>query len=163
AGMMLELAAEYPEYRENAARVELVETTSSAYYGAGYQDVQNRVPKIDNTVRDLGWKPQVNMEDALRGIFDAYRTHVAEARELVARTSALEHSGIRTLLYGTLLPGPDIGRSCADTLRGVRDAGFEVGIHSYDHVLWQDNVAAEDRAWTQAEMSKAVERFNEIF
>jgi nucleoside-diphosphate-sugar epimerase len=84
AGMMLELAAEYPEYRENAARVELVETTSSAYYGAGYQDVQNRVPKIDNTMRDLGWKPQVNMEDALRGIFDAYRTHVAEARELVA-------------------------------------------------------------------------------
>ncbi len=84
AGMMLKLAAEYPEYRENAARVELVETTASAYYGAGYQDVQNRVPKIDNTMRDLGWKPQVNMEDALRGIFDAYRTHVAEARELVA-------------------------------------------------------------------------------
>jgi len=83
--------------------------------------------------------------------------------EKVSRTSAVEHYGIRTLLYGTLLPGPDIGRSCADTLRGVRDAGFEVGIHSYDHVLWQDNVAAEDRAWTRAEMSKAVERFNEIF
>jgi len=84
AGMMLELAAGYPEYRENAARVQLVETTSSAYYGPGYQDVQSRVPKIDNTMRDLGWKPQVNMSDALRGIFDAYRTHVAEARELVA-------------------------------------------------------------------------------
>ena len=83
--------------------------------------------------------------------------------EKVSRTSAVEHYGIRTLLYGTLLPGPDIGRSCADTLRGVRDAGFEVGIHSWDHVLWQDHVAAEDRAWTRAEMSKAVERFDEIF
>jgi nucleoside-diphosphate-sugar epimerase len=83
AGMMLKLASEYPEYRENAAKVELVETTSSAYYGAGYQDVQNRVPKIENTMRDLGWKPQVNLQDALRGIFDAYRTHVPEARELV--------------------------------------------------------------------------------
>ena len=82
--MMLDLAAGYPEYRENASRVRLVETTSSAYYGPGYQDVQSRVPKIDNTMRDLGWKPQVNMSDALRGIFDAYRTHVAEARELVA-------------------------------------------------------------------------------
>ena len=82
--VMLELAAGYPEYRENAARVRLVETTSSAYYGPGYQDVQSRVPKIDNTMRDLGWKPQVNVSDALRGIFDAYRTHVAEARELVA-------------------------------------------------------------------------------
>jgi undecaprenyl phosphate-alpha-L-ara4FN deformylase len=83
--------------------------------------------------------------------------------EKVSRTSAVEHYGIRTLLYGTLLPGPDIGRSCANTLRGVRDAGFEVGIHSYDHVLWQDHVAARDRDWTRAEMSKAVERFNEIF
>ena len=28
----------------------------------------------------------------------------------VSRTSVLEHYGLRTLLYGTLLPGPDIGR-----------------------------------------------------
>src|SRR6188472_4706783 len=47
----------------------------------------------------------------------------------VGRTSVVEHYGIRTLLYGTLLPGPDIGRRCAQTLRRVRDAGFEVGIH----------------------------------
>jgi peptidoglycan/xylan/chitin deacetylase (PgdA/CDA1 family) len=81
----------------------------------------------------------------------------------VTRTSAVEHYGIRTLLYGTLLPGPDIGRLCADTLRSVRDAGFEVGIHSYDHVLWQDNASARDQAWTRAELSKAIWRFNEIF
>jgi undecaprenyl phosphate-alpha-L-ara4FN deformylase len=81
----------------------------------------------------------------------------------VSRTSTLEHYGLRTLLSGTLLPGPDIGRSCADVLRGVRDAGFEVGVHCYDHVLWQDNVATRDRAWTRAEMSRAVERFDEIF
>jgi len=30
----------------------------------------------------------------------------------VSRTSVLEHYGLRTLLYGTLLPGPDIGRRC---------------------------------------------------
>jgi peptidoglycan/xylan/chitin deacetylase (PgdA/CDA1 family) len=81
----------------------------------------------------------------------------------VTRTSAVAHYGIRTLLYGTLLPGPDIGRLCADTLRSVREAGFEVGIHSYDHVLWQDNVASRDQAWTRAELSKGIERFNEIF
>ncbi|TAK66152.1 MAG: 4-deoxy-4-formamido-L-arabinose-phosphoundecaprenol deformylase, partial [Betaproteobacteria bacterium] len=28
----------------------------------------------------------------------------------VSRTSVLEHYGIKTLLYGTLLPGPDIGK-----------------------------------------------------
>ena len=47
--MMLALAAEYDEYRENAAKVKLIPATSEAYYGNGYQDVQNRVPKIENT------------------------------------------------------------------------------------------------------------------
>jgi nucleoside-diphosphate-sugar epimerase len=58
-------------------------TTADKYYGKGYQDVQNRVPKITNTMNDLGWKPRVNMQQALKNIFDAYRGHVAEARHLV--------------------------------------------------------------------------------
>lgn len=80
---MLELAAEYPEYRDNAAKVKLIETTSLDYYGKGYQDVQQRVPKIANTCADLDWQPTVKMDDALRRIFEAYRTHVAEAGYLV--------------------------------------------------------------------------------
>ncbi|MCS6765617.1 MAG: bifunctional UDP-4-keto-pentose/UDP-xylose synthase [Candidatus Protistobacter heckmanni] len=85
ANMMLKLAAEYAEYRDSAGQVKLVETTSGAYYGKGYQDVQNRVPKIDNTVEELGWKPVATMDQALRKIFEAYRDHVAEARSLVDR------------------------------------------------------------------------------
>jgi nucleoside-diphosphate-sugar epimerase len=83
AGMMLDLAAEYPEYRDTAKRVKIVETSSGAYYGAGYQDVQNRVPKIENTKHDLDWAPGVTMADALRHIFDAYRGQVAVAQALV--------------------------------------------------------------------------------
>ena len=81
----------------------------------------------------------------------------------VSRTSVVEHYGIKTLMYGTLLPGPDIGRACADLLRSVRDAGFEVGIHTWDHIRWQDHVAGKDAAWTAAEMQKSVQRFEEIF
>ncbi|MFO1319976.1 MAG: bifunctional UDP-4-keto-pentose/UDP-xylose synthase [Burkholderiales bacterium] len=83
ATMMVDLALTYPEYRETASRVKLVETTSSTYYGAGYQDVQHRMPKIQNTCDDLGWSPKVEMAQALRYIYDAYRTHVAEARGLM--------------------------------------------------------------------------------
>jgi len=63
--------------------VRLVKTTAAQYYGKGYQDVQNRVPKISQSTNDLGWRPRVNMREALKRIFDAYRTHVAEARRLV--------------------------------------------------------------------------------
>lgn len=81
----------------------------------------------------------------------------------VSRTSVVEHYGIRTLLYGTLLPGPDIGRECARELRAVRDAGYEVGIHCWDHVRWQDFVRRRDAEWTRREMQRAVERFAEVF
>lgn len=83
ATMMLEVAKEYPEYSENAKKVKMEDTTSGEYYGKGYQDVQSRMPKIDNTVRDLDWAPEVPMQDALRQIFEAYRETVADARKLV--------------------------------------------------------------------------------
>jgi nucleoside-diphosphate-sugar epimerase len=82
ATMMLDLAAEYPEYRDTARQVKLVDTSSGAYYGVGYQDVQNRVPKIENTESELGWQPQVSMQDALRKIFDSYKDKLGDAKQL---------------------------------------------------------------------------------
>ena len=58
----------------------------------------------------------------------------------VSRTSVVKLYGIRTLLNGTLLPAPHIGRRNATTMRLVRDSGFEVGIHCYNHYRWQDHV-----------------------
>jgi nucleoside-diphosphate-sugar epimerase len=84
ARMMLDLAAQYPEYRANAARVELVEVSSGEYYGPGYQDVQHRVPAIANTMAELDWAPKVDMATALRHIFDAYRGHLDDARALAS-------------------------------------------------------------------------------
>ena len=81
----------------------------------------------------------------------------------VSRTSVVSHYGVATLLYGTLLPGPDIGRHCAHVMRRVRDEGFEAGIHSYDHVEWQDRAPAAGAAWTDLEMRRACDRFQEIF
>ena len=81
----------------------------------------------------------------------------------VGRTSVLSHYGVRTLLYGTVLPGPDIGRRCADVMRDVKKRGFEVGIHTWDHVRWQDGVATANEDWTRWQMSLAVQRFTEIF
>jgi peptidoglycan/xylan/chitin deacetylase (PgdA/CDA1 family) len=81
----------------------------------------------------------------------------------VKRTSVVRHYGSSTLLYGTLLPGPDIGRLCAGVMRSVKAAGFEAGIHCWDHVRWQDNVAQADADWTEREMRRATDRFQEIF
>ncbi|MBU1833069.1 MAG: bifunctional UDP-4-keto-pentose/UDP-xylose synthase [Gammaproteobacteria bacterium] len=84
ATIMLEIAASIPEYAANAAKVELIDTTSSQYYGSGYQDILSRVPFIDNTCTELDWAPRVNFADSLRAIFEAYRHEVGEAEKLVA-------------------------------------------------------------------------------
>jgi undecaprenyl phosphate-alpha-L-ara4FN deformylase len=81
----------------------------------------------------------------------------------VARTSVLKHYGLKTLLYGVLLPGPDIGRSAGAVMRSVHDAGFEVGLHTFDHVRWQDYVATATQAWTRVEFERGLEAFNRVF
>ncbi|HEY0664662.1 MAG TPA: polysaccharide deacetylase family protein [Gallionella sp.] len=80
-----------------------------------------------------------------------------------SRASLMKHYGFKTLLYGTLLPAPDIGRKCAEIMRNVRDAGFEAGIQGYDHIRWQEHAAHQDAGWTRYELQRAVDRFTEIF
>ena len=81
----------------------------------------------------------------------------------VKRTSVTSHYGLKTLMYGTLLPGPHIGRRCGDIMRQVERAGHEVGIHCYDHIRWQDFVAKKDAQWTRREMERAMHAFAEVF
>jgi len=81
----------------------------------------------------------------------------------VSRTSVLEHYGVKTLMYGVFLPGPDIGRRCADEMRSVEAAGFECGIHTWDHVRWQDNVRSSSLSWTSHIMRCAEDRFRQVF
>jgi peptidoglycan/xylan/chitin deacetylase (PgdA/CDA1 family) len=81
----------------------------------------------------------------------------------VARTSVLKHYGLKTLLYGVLIPGPDIGLKAGDEMRSVHDAGFEVGLHTYDHVRWQDYVAGATADWTRTEFELGLSAFERVF
>jgi nucleoside-diphosphate-sugar epimerase len=83
ASMMLAMALKFPEYRQQACKVNIVEVSSAQYYGTGYQDIQSRVPFIANTCEDLEWAPQVNLESALERIFETYRTEVTAASALL--------------------------------------------------------------------------------
>ena len=71
------------KYKPGADKVELVDVSSGTYYREGYQDIQTRVPWIENTKTDLQWSPRVSLHDALRNIFAAYRHEVGEARALL--------------------------------------------------------------------------------
>jgi undecaprenyl phosphate-alpha-L-ara4FN deformylase len=81
----------------------------------------------------------------------------------VRRTSVASHYGLKTLMYGTLLPGPHIGRRAGHIMREVAAAGHEVGIHCHDHIRWQDFVANKNADWTRREMQRAVDAFQAVF
>ena len=79
------------------------------------------------------------------------------------RTRAPSMYGLRTLLNGTLLPPPIIGKGLPDLLRSVQQAGHEVGIHCWDHVKWHDYLNRFPKQTTFQELEQARMMFEGIF
>ncbi|MGZ5091771.1 MAG: bifunctional UDP-4-keto-pentose/UDP-xylose synthase [Burkholderiales bacterium] len=88
ATMMLRLAAEFPQWRERASGVRVVDVTATSYYGAGYQDMVNRRPEIATTCEDLQWRPTIGMEQTLRGLFEFYGPQLPAAGHLIDESDA---------------------------------------------------------------------------
>jgi nucleoside-diphosphate-sugar epimerase len=82
AEMLVTLAKTYPKYQELARMVKLKSVSAGDYYGKGYQDVMARVPSIENAKQYLGWKPNTDLETALRKTLDYYL--LGPSRELAA-------------------------------------------------------------------------------
>jgi undecaprenyl phosphate-alpha-L-ara4FN deformylase len=95
-----------------------------------------------------------------RAIFRVFRPGFFKK---VQRTNVLELYGLRTLLYGTLLPSPHIGNRNHDVLKAVRDQGFDVGIHAYNHCFWQDHIHDLSEQAIADEFERAQAVFTQIF
>ncbi len=129
-----------------------------------YRGTLQGVPQLVDMLRRHGAAAtflfSLGRDHSGRAISRAFRPGVAKQ---AFRTSLLSHYGLKTLLYGTLLPGPDIGRGCADIMRGVRDAGHEVGVHGWDHAQWLTDADAAGIAWTERQMRQACNQFSNVF
>ena len=79
------------------------------------------------------------------------------------RTRAPSMYGLRTMLYGTLLPPPDIGKQLPGVIFSTKQAGHEVGIHCWDHVKWHDYLPRYPKQAIFRELDQASTVFEEIF
>jgi len=79
------------------------------------------------------------------------------------RTNAPGMYGWRTMLYGTLLPGPQIARAFPDLLRSLEGVGHEVGVHGYDHVYWHDRLNGLPYSAVASELKRGLDVFEAIF
>lgn len=84
------------------------------------------------------------------------------ARKMM-RTRAVSMYGLRTVLSGTVLPARPIALALPRTVESLVDAGFEVGVHGYDHVRWQDHIDDLGERAIRAELEDAFEAYRAIF
>jgi peptidoglycan/xylan/chitin deacetylase (PgdA/CDA1 family) len=78
------------------------------------------------------------------------------------RTRAPAMYGLRTMLYGTLLPAPLIIEKLPHILRETAERGHEVGIHCWDHVKWHDYLPWLPKPVTLMELGRASALFEEV-
>ena len=95
---------------------------------------------------------------ALRRIF----THKGFLQKAL-RSGAPSAYGIKTMLYGVLLPGPVIYKKCAEIMRQSEQQGHEVGIHAWDHTNWHDFLIKNDISFVKSELGQAAKGFQQVF
>ncbi len=79
------------------------------------------------------------------------------------RSGASSAYGIKTMLYGVLLPGPVIHEKCAAVMQQAEQQGHEVGIHAWNHVNWHDFLLKSDQGFAKLELGQAAKGFLKVF
>lgn len=79
------------------------------------------------------------------------------------RSNVAGNYGLKTLLYGTLLKAPRIGKLCAGEMASAKADGFECGIHCWDHFKWQDYLETMRPTEIEEEFTRARVEFEKIF
>jgi len=70
AQLILAAFKEFPEYREQAEQTKIITVPAAEYFGAGYQDIQTRVPSIAAAKAHLGWEPKHDLRSAIKLTLD---------------------------------------------------------------------------------------------
>ncbi len=121
-----------------------------------YEGMKKGVPNLLNLFRELNIKASFYIpfgpDQSGRAIFRVFKKRGFMKK--MVKTSALKIYGLKTVLRGTLLPSIMIGSSFPEIARSIPKEGHELGIHGYNHVLWQDHL----REMTVLEVKEEMER-----
>ena len=82
AHALLDLMKQYPAYKKLAEETKIVEISSKEHYGKHYQDIDRRVPSIENARSILGWEPTVDVTSCLKKTLDYHLGHPDESLDV---------------------------------------------------------------------------------
>ncbi|HYA14973.1 MAG TPA: DUF2334 domain-containing protein, partial [Syntrophales bacterium] len=70
--------------------------------------------------------------------------------------------GMKTALYGTLLPSPMIALSFPEIIRQIQSEGHEIQFHAWDHRRWQDELQSRSLQWIKDWFEKGIQAFTKL-
>jgi undecaprenyl phosphate-alpha-L-ara4FN deformylase len=129
-----------------------------------YQGMKRGVPRLLSLLRDEGLRAtfylSVGPDASGRAILQIIRN--PRFLKKMVRTRAASLYGLRTALYGTLLPSPVIALSFPETVRRIVAEGHEVQFHAWDHRRWQDELTARPEGWIREWFQKGINGFESL-
>ncbi len=80
----------------------------------------------------------------------------------MVQTKATRLYGIRTALYGTLIPSPMIALSFPELVQSILSKGHDVEFHAWDHRRWQDELESRPVEWIETWFDKGIQAYTHI-
>jgi undecaprenyl phosphate-alpha-L-ara4FN deformylase len=77
------------------------------------------------------------------------------------RSRAVSLYGWDILLRGTFGPGPNMAK-LAPVIRDAAKEGHEIGLHAWDHYVWQTKIGRTDRRFIRAQLQRGYETLADI-
>ena len=123
-----------------------------------YLGMQKGVPSLLKTLQGFGVKGtfylSIGPDASGRAILQLLRNPAFLKK--MFRTNAVGLYGLRTALYGTLLPSPMIALSFPGRVQDILSQGHEVQFHAWDHRRWQDELSKHTPSWIREWFAKGV-------
>ncbi len=129
-----------------------------------YRGMREGVPSLLKTLDKLGVKAtfylSIGPDASGRAVLNLFRNPLFLRK--MWRTNAARLYGLRTALYGTLLPSPMIALSFPEIVHDIVAEDHEVQFHAWDHRRWQDELTCRSTAWIREWFARGVEGFIEL-
>lgn len=129
-----------------------------------YRGMEKGVPVLLETLRRYDIKATFFLsfgpDNSGKAVWNIFRKKGFLSKML--RTGAPRMYGLKTMLYGTLLPAPIIATALPQIVESIRKGGHEIGVHAWDHRLWQDNLNDFSMAKIREEFEKSFSAYRSI-
>ena len=129
-----------------------------------YQGMKRGVPRLLSLLKEEGLRAtfylSIGPDASGRAILQILKN--PRFLKKMVRTKAASLYGLRTALYGTLLPSPLIALSFPEIVRRIMAEGHEVQFHAWDHRRWQDELAARSEGWVADWFDRGIAGFRKL-